>query len=74
MDWKKIKTNLWKNDELFLEIKKVNFSYEKPAHNVVIYDSSIKSLENSLGKVVVVKHLGKKSEALKFAREYMRNN
>ena len=72
--WKRKKKDLWKKGYNYLEIRKVNFSYEKPAHNVVIYDLSIKSYESSLGKVTFIKHLGTKRQALKFAKNYMENN
>jgi adenylylsulfate kinase-like enzyme len=72
--WKKLKDGWKSRDGKILQVKKVSFSWEKPNHNVIIHDSNEKSLESSLGKVIKVKHLGKKSEALEFAKEYMENN
>lgn len=71
--WKKSGKN-WKNRNLSLEVRKVSFRWEKPAHNVVVYDKEIESYESSLGKTVFVKHLGKKSEATKFAKSYMEHH
>ncbi len=72
--WKKVRDGWKSKDGRIVEIRKVSFSWEKPNHNVVVYDSTQHSLESSLGKVIKVKHLGKRSEASKFAEEYMKNN
>ena len=72
--WRKLREGYKNKNGKILQIKKVNLSWEKPAHNVIIHDSNIQSYESSLGKVVQVKHLGKKSSALKFAKSYMKKH
>jgi len=69
--WKKAKGDIYVKPDEVVELKKVNFSWEKPAHNVVVYDRTKSSLESSYGKVQKVMHFGGKSEAEKKLNSYL---
>jgi len=72
--WKKAKGDTYVKPDEIVELKKVNFSWEKPAHNIVVYDRTINSLESSYGKVKKVMHLGGESEAKKKLNSYLEYN
>ena len=74
MCWKKAKGDIYVKKGEILQVSKVNFSWEKPAHNVVIRDRNKPSLESAFGKVKEVKHLGAKSQAIKWAKAYMKKH
>ncbi len=72
--WRKGKKDVYVSKKEVVEIAKVNFSWEKPAHNVVVYDRTKHSLESSFGKVKKVEHLGSKKQATKRAKAYMKKH
>jgi len=71
--WVKVRGG-WKKGKKFLTIRKVNFSWEPPQHNVIVYDRSKPSIESTLGKVIYIKHLGTKTQALSHAKAIITKN
>lgn len=83
-DWKKIKnTRFGRNVSIIYKNKQKGLSLElfrdstwgkTDNMNVIISDVNQESLESSLGKPILVKHFSMESQAIHFAKEYMRKN
>jgi len=79
-DWKLVRKRegtgtsiVYKKEQYFLEIF-ADSSWYGNNHNVIIYDSSQKSLQSSFGKAVQTEYFDTKLEAERFANLYMRKN
>lgn len=72
-DWKKLRSNLWlkgtKSVEIFQDV-----SWRSDNANVIVRDKRKGSYESSLGKTLLVKYFDKKSQAIRFAKTYMRKH
>ena len=76
-DWKKVRgtagSPAWKKDKYIIEVFQ-DSSWRNNNANVILYDSSQSSYESALGKVVKTKYFKTKSQALGYAKNYMRNH
>lgn len=77
--WKKVRDRKYGNN-ISVVYKKGNKSLElfrdemwgrTSNMNVIVRDKSKKSLESTLGKAILTKHMGTKAEAERFAKKYM---